>query len=176
MYEKYTGTQIQRKVIMFYSYSGNSVQRKRLKRFINFLRRADKKNFDLATVCNTDVGNPFLVVDRFKKHSCGTTACVYGLLPVYNPSMFYYQQTCQISNKYFSYSVRIYNNKVYGIHYTMEWYFGISEYASDILFFDSTYDTTSCWYGKNIRKITPKMVADKLEQLINGKLKVKTRK
>lgn len=159
MYEKYTGTQI---------------QRKRLKRFINFLRRVDKKNFDLSVVCYTNVGNPFLVVDRFKKHSCGTTACVYGLLPVYNPTVFYYQQTCQLDDKRFAYSIRSNKANLGGIHNTMDWYFGIGEDVIDMLFFDSTYDDTSHWYGKDIQKITPKMVADKLEQLINGKLKVKT--
>lgn len=129
----------------------------------------------MSSICKANVNNPALVIDRLKKHSCGTTACVFGLLPVYNPTVFYYKQSCQLGNKYFSYSVRnlLYPN-LHDIHSTMEWYFGIGEDASDMLFFDSTYDDTSHWYGKNIKKITPKMVADKLEQLINGKLKIRT--
>lgn len=64
------------------------VQRKRFIRYANFLNRLSSKHFNLDVVCSAGE-NPMLeLLD--KENSCGTVACAYGHLPIFNPRVFEY--------------------------------------------------------------------------------------
>lgn len=62
------------------------IQRKRLIRYANFLNRLPSKHFDLNVICRADK-NPIAELKDIE-NSCGTTACAYGHLPVFNPRVF----------------------------------------------------------------------------------------
>lgn len=124
----------------------NSVERKRLKRFIAFLKKVPESQFNMNVICQ--VKNIYDTPD----FSCGTAACAIGHLPLFNPRVFSY--------KY--HSGRCYNvlNKETGeynyIHVGKE-YFGLTYSQSEEAFNAYCYPQD---------KISPSDVAAKLESYL----------
>lgn len=146
MYEKYTGTQI---------------QRKRLKRFINFIRGINKKIFRLDVTCllssnNTDKNMLDTFKDKIINGKDGAYACACGLLPLFNPREFKwiesYEDIIVVDSK----------SRINPWAFIRD-YFGIDSGLH--------YLFVSMYYKTNGKRVTPKMLADKLQKLLDGSLK-----
>ncbi len=130
----------------------DQLQRKRARRFANFLLTVPAKQFDMNTVCETKGQN----VDASPiVGECGTVACAIGHLPVFN--RFTYSWDSRFSDEtYFNVEDKETGDEDYDV--IAEKYFGFSQDEVEWLF-------NPGGYSEYVR-VTPKTVAKRILGLL----------
>lgn len=146
-----------------------SIQKKRLARFINFLRKVPRSNFNMEHWIVADGETSQEVICDLKQHKCGTAGCAVGWMPVFNPKVFKYDM-------FWNAIVLNENNLILNVDAAIE-YFGIkAEVARQIFYYMDEYgeygypanhfDTWTDTMVVATEKITPKMVASRLAKYL----------
>lgn len=143
-----------------------AVQRKRLKRYVAYLRNLKPTHFDMTAWCmdrNTKKEKTTEELVCALKEGCGTTACAVGHLPLFNPRVFQFVMENRDSDfKRIEYDVKNIQTGRTNTEGFVD-YFGVSEYEVDSVF---NPFASSWWHdkAKNALYITPKMVAREIER------------
>lgn len=132
----------------------NQIERKRVKRFAQFLNDIPAKQFDIQRVCeitNQNSENP----RQGLTGGCGTVACAIGHLPVYNPRRFKFHNVVD------QWSFEVEDIETGETDYTTigSEYFGFTADEAEWLF--------SPWGYEDYVRVTPKTVARRMLKLIN---------
>lgn len=152
------------------------VQRKRLKRYIAFLRKVPQEHFNMRywVTYNGILPTSGDVLCSLKNGTCGTAGCAIGWLPVYNPKVFKYGKASLYTN--FNRVRLIANPRKSGANAATS-YFGIEpEVASQIFVemdangpyaYPANWNSKYCFMEVEKTSITPNMVADRLEKYLD---------
>ncbi len=138
----------------------NQIQKKRVKRFIEFIRKIPKRIFKIDTTCelNGETGadlQEFKKAIKASKYSSKSKAkvCGIGSLPLFNPSVFKYgiDSAGHIAPYYTLLDS-------YDEYYMVGDYFGLTDKNIADCFGSGSYE--------DMDKVTPKMVAKNLEEVL----------
>ena len=139
----------------------NEIQRDNLERFIEFFKQVKPENFNINYPVKCE--NPTKIENLYedlKNPSCGTTACVGGMLPVFDKERFYFVQ--DYSPKFFEVVDSLTKEKGYARAFSN--YFGIDYEISKQI----CYPSYKIYGTVEEDEITPQMVCEKLQALLDG--------
>lgn len=135
----------------------NQVQRKRARRFANFLLKVPKEQFNIDYVCYSTKENRRPVT---KLGDCGSVACAMGHLPLFNPRRFVYKQWVERPTAV-EYDIRDVVTGSINIRNHATEYFGFTENECRWLFFPDGYGYSSY--------VTPEDVANRILGILDKK-------
>lgn len=124
----------------------NQVQRKRARRFAQFLLKVPTEQFDIDYVCYTtkDDRRPI----RGLVGKCGSVACAIGHLPIFNPRVFVYKQWVERESSS-EYDVRNVLTNTVGIRQHGTEYFGFTDKEAYWLFYPEGYNYQGGRYAQD---------------------------